>query len=119
MVTLMSWTVCWRFSERASVRGADSKISSDTSCDEEALRSHSTSERTPAWATSMTQARWSAGSSRNQGRTSSIRATLAVASAPAFRSIRRSVAGSSSGAMRLPSHAPDLRRRASAAGQPE
>jgi hypothetical protein len=40
----------------------------------------------------MTHERWSAGNARNQGSVSSIRATLAVASAPAWRSMRRSVA---------------------------
>jgi hypothetical protein len=97
MVTLMSATVCCRFSDRARARGAASKTSSETSWVPAApppSRSHSTSDRTPAWATSITQARWSAGSSRNQGSTSSIRATLIVASAPADRSIWRSVAAS-------------------------
>ncbi|PSK56978.1 hypothetical protein B0E53_07033 [Micromonospora sp. MH33] len=99
MVTLISATVCWRVIERARACGAAAKTSSDTSwvlsvapppwC------SHCTRDRTPAWATSMTQERWSAGSSRNQGSVSSIRATLAVDSAPAARSIRRSVADSS------------------------
>ena len=42
----------------------------------------------------MTQDRWSAGSARNQGSVSSIRATAEVASAPACRSIRRRVAAS-------------------------
>jgi hypothetical protein len=46
----------------------------------------------PAWAISITQDRWSAGIDRNQGSTSSIRATLWVASAPDARSSRRSVA---------------------------
>ena len=96
MVTLISWTVCSRLIDRASARGAASKTSSETSCEAvlgpvSCRRSHSTSDRTPACATSVTQARWSAGTSRNHGRTSSIRATLAVDSAPAARSIRASV----------------------------
>lgn len=96
MVTLISATVCWRLIERASACGAAAKTSSDTSWVRSVApppwRSHSTSERTPAWATSMTQERWSAGSSRNHGSVSSIRATLAVARPPAARSMRRSVA---------------------------
>ncbi len=55
----------------------------------------------------MTQARWSAGSSRNHGRVSSMRATLAVARAPAARSIARTLAASGtasviSGAFHVP-----------------
>ncbi|WP_425281242.1 hypothetical protein [Salinispora arenicola] len=85
--------------DRARACGAVAKTSSETSWVLSAVpppaRSHCTRERAPACATSMTQERWSAGSSRNQGSVSSIRATLAVASAPAARSIRRSVAASS------------------------
>jgi hypothetical protein len=102
MVTRISWTVWPRLIDRASARGAASKNSSETSwgatgCPSMRRRSQSTSDRTPAWATSMTQARWSAGSSRNQGSVSSMRATLAVASAPAARSIVRTVASSTTG----------------------
>ena len=72
--------------DRASARGAAANTSSEISCVLAAMvppeRSHSTSDRTPAWATSMTQDRWSAGSARNQGSVSSIRATAALASLP-------------------------------------
>jgi hypothetical protein len=46
----------------------------------------------PAWATSITHERWSAGMVRNHGRSSSMRATARVAMAPDARSSRRSVA---------------------------
>ena len=46
----------------------------------------------PAWATRVTQERWSAGIARNQDRTSSIRATAWVANDPDARSSRRRVA---------------------------
>ena len=100
MVTLISATVCWRLIDRASARGAAAKTSSETSWVLSAVppplaQPLAPATATPAWATSITQERWSAGSSRNQGSVSSIRATLAVASAPAARSIRRSVADSS------------------------
>ena len=55
-------------------------------------RHHSTSEAMPFCATRVTQERRSAGMARNQGSSSSIRATARVASAPDDRSSRRSVA---------------------------
>ncbi|RAO39776.1 hypothetical protein ONO86_04335 [Micromonospora noduli] len=85
--------------DRARACGAAAKTSSETSWVLSAVpppsRNHCTSDLAPAWATSITQERWSAGSARNQGSVSSIRATLEVANAPADRSIRRSVADSS------------------------
>ncbi len=61
MVTLISCTVWVSVIDRASARGAAAKTSSEISCVAAATtppeRSHSTSERTPAWATSMTQDR--------------------------------------------------------------
>ncbi|BCJ60952.1 hypothetical protein Jiend_43740 [Micromonospora endophytica] len=94
----MSATVCSRVIDRASAWGAVANTSSETSWVPSAAPppalNHCTRERAPAWATTITQERWSAGSSRNQGSVSSIRLTLAVASAPAARSIRRRVAES-------------------------
>ena len=55
-------------------------------------RSHSTNPATPAWATSVTQLRWSAGRARNQASVSSICPTAWVASAPEACSMRRTVA---------------------------
>src|SRR4051794_39619142 len=98
MVTLISWTAWVSVIDRASARGAAANTSSEISWVVSATvlpeRSHSTSERTPAWATSVTQERWSAGRARNHGRVSSTRVTAEVASDPAVRSMRRRVAAS-------------------------
>ena len=55
--------------------------------------SQATKLATPVWVTSMTPARWSAGSRANHGWRCSIAARQAAASSPAASSTRRSVAG--------------------------
>src|SRR3954451_22499888 len=91
-VTLIRSTVCRSGTARTSSRGAAPKTSPVSRGGRPGLRHHSTSEAMPAWATSMTQERWSPAIVRTQVSCSSIRATARVASAPDARSSRRSVA---------------------------
>src|SRR3954467_6821837 len=92
MTTRTSSTVCCRLTARVSSRGAVPNTSALIACGASGWRNHSTKAATPAWATRLTQDRFSGGIARYQGRTSSIRAIAAVASAPMLLSRRRTVA---------------------------
>ena len=91
-VTLIRSTVCLSGTARTSSRGAAPNTSPVSRGGRPGYRHHSTREAIPAWATKVTQDRWSAGIDRNHGSESSIRATAWVASEPDARSSRRRVA---------------------------
>ncbi len=85
-------TVCCSVTARASSRGAVPNTSALIVCGASGCRYHSVNAAIPAWATSPTQDRLSAGIARYQGSSSSIRAMAALASVPVDRSRLRTVA---------------------------
>src|SRR3954463_6032012 len=95
MTTLVNATACWSDTERAISRGAAPNTSTvGSGAVSGPSRSHCTNAAMPAWATSITQERWSGGIVLNHGSFSSMRATAWVAIVPEVRSTRRMVAAS-------------------------
>ncbi|OIQ80233.1 hypothetical protein GALL_380220 [mine drainage metagenome] len=93
-ITRTSWSVCCNEIERVSSGGAAEKMSPTPCGGAAGSENHPMNAAIPAWATSPTHERSSAGSVRYQARSSSRRRIAEAASRPLASRTRRSVSAS-------------------------